>query len=147
MSSRKSVALTANSSNAVEQVTQLDLLTAAPTITDVDGNHLNNVTVTISNSFVGSGDNLYVLVGGHRSTSGLIAGTNITVTRTTDGGGNQKLTFTGYDTIANYESVLDRVAFTANGNNPTNGGANTTPYRHLAGERRRGRQSVRHAKW
>ena len=51
---------------------QLDLLTAAPTITDVDGDHLNNATVTISGSFVGSGDDLYVLDGGHAPTSGLI---------------------------------------------------------------------------
>ena len=41
-----------------------------------------------------------------RALSGLIAGTNITISVTTDGSGNKTLTLTGYDTLANYQQVL-----------------------------------------
>ncbi|MGO4831050.1 beta strand repeat-containing protein, partial [Rhizobiaceae sp. 2RAB30] len=107
---------------AVEQVTNLTLLTADPTISDLDGDHLASATVAIGGSFAGSGDQLSVA----GQTSGIIAGTNITVTITTDGSGNQTLRLSGYDTLANYQQVLGDVRFVANGNNPTNYGGNTT---------------------
>jgi 6-phosphogluconolactonase (cycloisomerase 2 family) len=113
--------------HAVEQVTVLDLLTSAPTIADFESDHLNNATVTISNSFVGSGDQLYVLDGAAHKTSGTFTGIPaITISQTTDGNGNLTLTLTGYGTFAEYQTILNAVAFTANGDNPTNYGYNTT---------------------
>lgn len=115
------LAISADTSDAVEQ-TNHQMLLAAPVITDIDGDHLASATVKLSGSFVGSGDQLSV--GG--TTSGVIGGTNITVTITIDGSGNQTLILTGYDTIAHYEQVLANIRFTPNGDNPTNYGANTT---------------------
>ena len=117
--------LNPTSLHVIEQVTDLDLLLTAPTITDADGDHLNNATVTISGSFVGSGDDLYISDGGHKTT-GTFTGTNITIALTTDGSGNQKLTLSGYDTFANYQNVLNAVTFKANSDNPTNYGTNNT---------------------
>ena len=115
------LAISADTSNAVEQ-TNHQVLLAAPTITDIDGDHLASATVKLSGSFVGSGDQLSV----SGTTSGVISGTNIAVTITIDGSGNQTLTLTGYDTIAHYQQVLADIRFTPNGDNPTNYGANTT---------------------
>lgn len=117
---------TANTNHAFEQVAPVSLLASDPVIADIDGDHLANATVTLSGSFVGSGDDLFVLDGATRRNSGVISSTNITVSRTVDGGGNQKLTFTGYDTLAHYQQVLGKVQLFANGDNPTNGGGNTT---------------------
>ena len=111
--------------HAVEQGANLALLTGAPTITDLDGDHLASATVTISGGFLGSGDDLFISDGGHK-TSGTFTGTNITIALTTDGSGNQKLTLSGYDTLANYQSALNAVTFNANGDNPTNYGSNAS---------------------
>ena len=46
-------ALSPTSAHAVAQVTNLDLLTAAPIISDIDGDHLNNATVTIAGRMAG----------------------------------------------------------------------------------------------
>ncbi|BCH33357.1 hypothetical protein MesoLjLc_52870 [Mesorhizobium sp. L-8-10] len=110
------------SNPAVEQVTDLTLLTADPTISDLEGDHLASATVAIGGSFAGSGDQLSVA----GQTSGLVAGTNITISITTDGSGNQTLRLSGYDTLANYQQVLGDVRFVAGGDNPTNYGGNTT---------------------
>jgi len=103
--------------HSIQQGSAITLLTVDPTISDFDGDHLAGATVAISGSSAGSGDNLTAIGG---QTSGVIAGTNITVTRTTDGSGNQTLTFTGYDTLANYQTVLGDVRFDS-----TNGGGTT----------------------
>lgn len=110
-------------SNAVEQVPG-NVLTADPTIADLDGDHLASATVAVSGGFSGSGDELFVLDGVTRRSSGLVTSTNITVTRVADGSGNHTLTLSGYDTIAHYQQVLGDVQFFANGDNPTNFGAN-----------------------
>ena len=74
------LAISAETDHALEQ-TNFQLLIADPTITDIDGNHLASATVKISGSFSGSGDQLSVA----GTTSGVISGTSITVTITTDG--------------------------------------------------------------
>ena len=117
--------LTGTSTHAVEQGAGIDLI-SAPTIADADGDHLASATVVISGSFAGSGDDLYVLDGAVHRTSGIFGGTNITVTRTTDGSGNQTLALTGYDTLANYQAVLNAATFATSGDNPTNYGGNIT---------------------
>ena len=117
--------LTGTSTHPVEQGTGVDLI-AAPTIADADGAHLASAAVVISGSFAGSGDDLYVLDGAVHRTSGIFGSTNITVTRTTDGSGNQTLTLTGYDTLANYQAVLNAATFATSGDNPTNYGGNIT---------------------
>ncbi|MDP3895478.1 MAG: DUF4347 domain-containing protein [Mesorhizobium sp.] len=114
--------VTGTSTHAVEQTGNLTLLVGAPTITDLEGSHLASATLTVSGSFVGSGDQLSI----SGQTSGLIAGTNITITITTDVNGNQKLTLSGYDTMANYEIAMSNARFQANGDNPTNYAVNTT---------------------
>lgn len=116
--------MTGNTTHAFEQSIGVSLLAADPVITDIDGGYLASATVAISGSFVGSGDDLFVLDGAIHRNSGVVAGTSITVARTTDGSGNQKLTLTGYDTLAHYQQVLGDVQLLANGDNPTNFGSN-----------------------
>lgn len=107
---------------AAEQGAAVTLLTAPPSVTDVDGDHLSSATVEITGgTFPGSdaADNLGVGAGFQQS--GLVAGTNITV------GWNQltsTLTLTGYDTLANYQAVLAMVRYQSTGDDPDNGGAN-----------------------
>jgi hypothetical protein len=113
--------VTETTAHAIEQ-TAYTLLLSDPVITDIDGNHLANATVKLSGSFVGSGDQLSVA----GTTTGIVAGTNITVAITTDGSGNQTLTLSGYDTIAHYQQVLGDIRYVANSDDPTNSGANTT---------------------
>jgi len=55
--------------------------------------------------------------------SGVFTGTNISVAYNS---ALEKLTLTGYDTIANYNTVLAAVEYQTTGDNPTNYGANTT---------------------
>jgi hypothetical protein len=115
--------LTGTSTHPVEQaVSPTMLLIGDPAVTDADNDHLAGATVRISNSFVGSGDSLSVA----GQTSGTVAGTSIAVSTSTDAGGNQTLALTGYDTFPHYQQVLGDVGFRANGDNPTNYGANTT---------------------
>src|ERR1043165_255598 len=56
-------------------------------------------------------------------TSGMVSGTNITVSYDSS---TEKLTLSGYDTIAHYNTVLSAVGYFATGDNPTNYGANDT---------------------
>src|SRR5262249_46294124 len=58
----------------------------------------------------------------HR-TSGTFTGTNITVSYDS---ATETLTLSGYDTIANYNTVLGAVEYHSTGSDPTNGGANAT---------------------
>ena len=118
-------ALSATTTHAVEQGSRVTLLTAAPTITDLDGDHLASATVRITGGTFSSGetsaadDHLSV----NDQISGLISGTNITVAWNS---ATETLTLTGYDTLAHYQTVLSQVQYNATGQNPTNSGANTT---------------------
>jgi len=110
---------------AAEQGAAVALLTGEPTIADVDGDHLASATVQItggtfsSNEDSADDDNLGI--GAGLQQSGLIAGTNITVSWNQ---ATSTLTLTGYDTLANYEAALAAVHYQATGDNPTNYGAN-----------------------
>ncbi len=112
---------------AAEQGAAIALLTGAPTITDVDGDHLASATVQITGGTFVTGetsaadDNLGV--GAGLQQSGLVAGTNITLSWNQ---ASSTLTLTGYDTLANYQAVLAMVNYRSTGDNPTNYGANAS---------------------
>jgi hypothetical protein len=120
--------LTGATTHAGEQGTAVDL-TTSQSITDIDGDHLAGATVQVtagtfsSNENSTADDHLFVLDGATNRTSGLVSGTNITVSYDT---ANEKLTLSGYDSITNYNTVLGNVQFNSTGDNPTNYGANTT---------------------
>ncbi|EJL33128.1 hypothetical protein PMI01_02288, partial [Caulobacter sp. AP07] len=103
------------------------LLTGAPTITDVESDHLAGATVQItggkfsSNESSTADDHLGYGVGG--AISGGIGGTNITLSWNA---ATETLTLTGYDTIANYQAALAQIRYWTTGDNPTNYGLNTT---------------------
>ncbi|WP_052573440.1 Ig-like domain-containing protein [Haloferula sp. BvORR071] len=118
--------MTATASHVVEQGSPVVLLATEPVIADIDGVALASATVTITGSFAGSGDDLFVSDGAVHRISGVVSGTSIAVSRTTDGGGNQKLTLTGYDTFAHYQQVLGEVLISSLGDNPTNFGNNVS---------------------
>ena len=124
----------ATATHATEQsATNLTLLSATPSVTDVDGDHLAGATVQItSGTFATSDtsaadDHLTIdpahRVGGGTNTSGTVSGTGITYSYTS---ATETLTLTGYDTLANYQSVLSFVQYFTTGDNPTNYGNNTT---------------------
>ncbi|MBY0285435.1 MAG: VCBS domain-containing protein [Sphingomonas sp.] len=110
---------------ALEQSAAVIATAAGSTVAD-DG-RLNAATVQITGGTFTSteagvnNDNL--AVGAGLQTSGLVAGTNITVSYTA---GTRTLQLSGYDTLANYQTVLASVRYFSAGNNPTNYGANTT---------------------
>ena len=56
-------------------------------------------------------------------TSGTFTGTNITIGYDS---ATEKLTLTGYDTLANYQTVLNAVSFNSTGDNPTDYGLHNT---------------------
>jgi Ca2+-binding RTX toxin-like protein len=118
--------LSATASQAVEQGSNVTLLTGAPSITDVDGDHLSSATVQItggkfsSNESSTADDHLGHGAGG--AISGLIGGTNITLSWDA---ATSTLTLTGYDTLANYQTALANIRYWATGDNPTNYGLNT----------------------
>jgi VCBS repeat-containing protein len=112
---------------AAEQGAAVTLLTGAPAITDVDGDHLASATVQITGGTFVTGetsaadDNLGI--GAGLQQSGLVAGTNITLSWNQ---ASSTLTLTGYDTLANYQAVLAMVNYRSTGDNPTNYGANAS---------------------
>ncbi|MFM9904955.1 MAG: beta strand repeat-containing protein, partial [Pyrinomonadaceae bacterium] len=116
---------TGNSTAAVEQGSAIVATAAGSTV--VDDGRLSSATVQITGGTFTStqagvnNDNL--AVGAGLQTSGVVAGTNITVSYTA---ATRTLTLTGYDTVANYQSVLASVRYFSLGDNPTNYGANTT---------------------
>jgi hypothetical protein len=88
-------------------------LSSNVTVTDPDGTTLTNATVSITGGkFAGDGDVL--------ATS--TAGTSIAASYNST---TETLTLTGSDTLAHYQSVLDKVTFSA-GENPTDYGSNPT---------------------
>ena len=103
------------------------LLTGAPSITDLDGDHLASATVQVtggkfsSNEASTSDDHLGYSAA--KQISGLISGTNITISWNA---ASETLTLTGYDTLANYQAVLAALTYWTTGDNPTNYGLNTT---------------------
>jgi|GEM_PF-1137814 len=119
-------ALTATGLSVTEQSTAVDLLNAAPTIADFDGDHLASATVQITGGTFDSNENSFndddLGHGSGMTQSGLIAGTNITISWNQATG---TLTLTGYDTFANYQAALNNIHFQSTGNNPTNYGLNT----------------------
>ncbi|MBV8980470.1 MAG: VCBS repeat-containing protein, partial [Acidimicrobiia bacterium] len=93
--------------------------TLSPTVTVTDPDNLDLVSATVSiTGGAFTGDEL--LVSGQ--TSGVvIAGTNITPTFT----GNGTVTFSGSDTLADYQSALELVTYNG-GENPTDFGSDPT---------------------
>ncbi|MBR0852348.1 cadherin domain-containing protein [Bradyrhizobium diazoefficiens] len=87
----------------------------APTMTITDTGSLKGATINTYGGFAGDGDTLTFST----------AGTSI-VGNLTSSNGNLTLTFTGIDTVAHYQQVLQSVTFSS-GENPTNfGDTNTT---------------------
>jgi len=103
------------------------LLTGAPTITDVESDHLAKATVQITggkfSSNESSSNDDHLGHGPTGATSGAIGGTNITLSWDST---TETLTLTGYDTIANYQAALASIRYWATGDNPTNYGLNPT---------------------
>ncbi|HVQ07464.1 MAG TPA: Ig-like domain-containing protein [Allosphingosinicella sp.] len=110
-----------------EQGAAVQLLTGAPTITDADGDHLSSATVQVtgglfsSNQSNATADRLFF--GPTLGASGSVAGTSITWAYNS---ATNTLTFTGYDTLANYQTALAGVRFQSLTDNPTNYGLNAT---------------------
>ena len=94
-----------------------------------DGGYYTGAVIQItggtfsSNENSNADDHLFVLDGLVQRTSGTFTGTNITVSYD---GATEKLTLSGYDTIANYDTVMSALGYYATGDNPTNYGNNTT---------------------
>ncbi|CAN5376283.1 VCBS domain-containing protein [soil metagenome] len=103
------------------------LLNGAPSITDFDGDHLASATVQITGGRFASNESStsddHLAYGPALQISGLISGTNITVSWNA---ATETMTFSGYDTLANYQAVLAAVRFYSSGDNPANYGLNTT---------------------
>jgi len=86
------------------------IVTAAITASDVDNNNLSSATVTI--------------LGGPLSGDLLAATTTGTAITATYNAGTGVLTLSGVDKVANYQQVLQSVAYSSTSQNPTNFGAN-----------------------
>ena len=89
-------------------------LSGALSVSDPDSLNLANATVRIAGgTFAGDGDTL--------ATS--TTGTSITASYNSS---TETLVLTGSDSLAHYQSVLDKVTFTTASHNPTNYGSNPT---------------------
>jgi hypothetical protein len=128
--------LGATSTHPTEQSSNVTLLTAAPTITDSNGDHLTSATVQITSGTFSSnestsgasGDDHLTIDSAHRgggstATSGTISGTSISYSYDN---ATEKLMLSGYDTLADYQSALSFVQYFTTGDNPTNYGSNNT---------------------
>jgi Ca2+-binding RTX toxin-like protein len=119
--------LTGTGTAALEQSAAIVLTTNAPTFADADGARLSSATVQVTGGTFTStqagvnNDNL--AVGAGLQISGLVAGTNISLSYNA---ATRTLTLTGQDTLANYQTVFAAVRYFSVGDNPTNYGANTT---------------------
>ena len=109
-----------------QQAAATTLLTGAPTITDTDSDHLASATVQITGGKFSSNESStsddHLGYGAAKQISGLISGTNITLSWNAS---TETLTLTGYDTNANYQAVLAAITYWTTGDNPTNYGLNT----------------------
>ena len=110
-----------------QQAAATTLLTAAPGITDADSDHLSGATIQITGGKFSSNESSaaddHLGYGASKQISGLIGGTNITISWNA---ATESLTLSGYDTIANYQGALAAVAYWTTGDNPTNYGLNAT---------------------
>jgi lipopolysaccharide export system protein LptA len=91
-------------------------MTLSPTLAVSDPDNLNLASATVSitgGAFIGDGDVL----------AADTTGTGITASYDST---NERLTLSGSDTLAHYQTVLDTVTFAANSADPSNGGANPT---------------------
>src|SRR5208337_1552791 len=94
------------------------LLTSATSITDADGGHLASATVQVTSGLF-SGDELFV----NGQQSGTLDSGAIHVAWDNS---NKILTLTGYDTLAEYQTLLGEVSFQETGNDTANLGGHTT---------------------
>jgi VCBS repeat-containing protein len=119
--------LSGTASQPVEQGASVTLLTGAPTITDVESDHLASATVQITGGKFSSNEastaDDHLTVGAGTATVGTVAGTSIAFSWDA---ASETLTLTGYDTIANYQAALAQIRYWTTGDNPTNYGLNTT---------------------
>ena len=121
------LSLTDPGAHAVEQGSAI---TAAGSVSSSDdGGYYNGAVIQItggtfsSNETSSADDHLFVLDGVTQRTSGMFTGTNITVSYDS---GTETLSLSGYDTIADYNTVMSALSYSATGDNPTNYGSNTT---------------------
>src|SRR6185295_4217879 len=124
------ITVTGTTTHAAEQVaTPIDLTSGATSATDADNNVLASATVQItggtfvSNETSANDDHLSVNDGGTFKTTGTFTGTSITISYDS---ATEKLTLSGVDTLAHYQTVLDAVSYNTTGDNPTNYGNNAT---------------------
>jgi hypothetical protein len=124
------ITVTGTATHAAEQGATLDLTGAVSTsATDADNNFLASATVQItggtfvSNETSANDDHLSVNDGGVFKISGTFTGTSITITNDS---ATEKLTLSGVDTLAHYQTVLNAVSYNTTGDNPTNYGNATT---------------------
>jgi hypothetical protein len=122
------ITVTGTATHAAEQGATIDLTGAVSTsATDADNNFLASATVQItggtfvSNETSANDDHLTVNDGGVFKTSGTFTGTSITISYN---GAAEKLTLSGVDTPAHYQTVLNAVSYNTTGDNPTNYGNN-----------------------
>jgi hypothetical protein len=123
--------LSATSTHPAEQDVNVTLLTGAPTLTDSNGDHLNNATVQITGGTFSSNENTTAddhltidpahRVAGGTNTSGTISISGNNITYSYDSA-TEKLTLSGYDTLADYQTALTYVQYFTTGDNPTNYG-------------------------
>jgi len=121
------ISVTGSSTHAIEQGGAITV--AGSFSSSDDGGYYNGATIQItggtfsSNETSSADDHLFVLDGSMQLTSGIFTGTNITVSYDD---GTDKLTLSGYDTIAHYNTVMSAINYFATGDNPTNYGSNGT---------------------
>jgi len=121
------ISVTGSSTHAIEQGGAITV--AGSFSSSDDGGYYNGATIQItggtfsSNETSSADDHLFVLDGSTQLTSGIFTGTNITVSYDD---GTDKLTLSGYDTIAHYNTVMSAINYFATGDNPTDYGSNGT---------------------
>ena len=117
---------TGTANAATEQSAAVTLLSATPSVTDPDGDHLASASVQITGgTFTSPPSDESSAADDHLSfnglTSGVAPGTNITISYNSS---TETLTLTGYDTLSHYATVLSEVQYNTTGDNPTNYGSN-----------------------
>ena len=108
---------------AEQDFTLINLLTAVPTITDSDNDHLSSAYVQITGGTFSSNETS--ANDDHLTIGGLTSGTQFNISWSYNAA-TEKLTLTGYDTLAHYASVLAGAQYFTTGDNPTNYGNNAT---------------------
>lgn len=118
------LSLTGTGTHIGEQGALVDL-TATLSISDVDNAYLAGATVQVTGGTFSANESSssddHLSYGASGQISGTVAGTNITLSWNA---ATETLTLSGYDTLANYQAVLNDIRFNATGDNPTNYGGN-----------------------